>query len=298
MRCVLLFCLMLGLFPAITEADYVLPKLNERVDKAFQAVAAYNDHQGIKPLFLTQCEVNDNAVIFTNQMPLKTPVESMMDPDKKKQSFAVSTIFLRKSSTIEKRMHIALGPEETARMRFVLKQPFKQWQFTQYAVQEKEQGWQIYENPTDIFFYTQTQTPDDEIQVKEWIYAQKPHSRRGSEYHWKISSEEFDRFIEFELQPDGSVALQRHVMVKYVKAGDYKEHKRIVKVVRQAMKDVPLYIHGEDKVGRVLPATYLTREGIQKKGFFKVSDGKNLTLLVREPESAYPLVIDPTVSFR
>lgn len=289
--------LLFVVFPSIAWGEYVLPRFNERVDEAFQAVAIYNERQGIQPGLTTKSEINENAVIFTNQIPLDSPIESFRDPDNKKQFFGVSTIFLRKSSTIEKRVHVEIGPEEIARMRFVLNQPDKP-AFNQYVFSDAGQGWQIYESPTDIYFYTQITLPNGEIQVKEWIYAIKPNSAQGSEYHWKVFSEEFNRFLELEAEPDGSVALQRHVMVKYVEAGNYQEHKRIVAVVREALKDVPLYIHGEDKIGRVLPVTYLTREGIEKKGVLEVNDEKNLTILVQEPPSSYPLVIDPTISFQ
>lgn len=296
MKRLILFLIFVLFCSSTSTSDELATAFNGRVSKAFEAVKAYNHKEKIKLSGLKEYTVNDNAVIFTSQTPLVTPIDSARDPDRKEQFFSLSTIFLRKSPTIEKRMHLQLGPEEIARMRFVLKQPGQTW-LTQSMYQEDNQGWQVYESPTDIYFYAQTQSAPEQIEVKEWIYAEKPNAPGGSEYSWKFFSEEFDRFLEFESQPDGSVALQRYPMVKYVKADDYKEHKRLIGVVREAMKEAHPYIHGLDRVGTVLPVVYETREGIAKKGAIKVDDQKNLTVMVREPESSYPLLIDPTINY-
>jgi hypothetical protein len=269
---------------------------NDRVARAFVAVKAYNQTQGV---LLSQTrskfELEDNFVAFTDEMPLDKPVDSWRDPDKSQQTFEVRTIFLRQSPTIEKRVHVRQGPEEMARMRFIYRPAGKKETIPQFTYRDDVQAWQIYEGRKDVFFYTQEVSAEEEVQLKEWIYAETANHAKGSLYEWDVVGEEFNRFIELDEDKDGTVAIRRHVMVGGVDPKDKKENKRVVGVVREAMKDIPIYIHGEDVVGRIQPVKYWTNEGIEKTGLLKIKNEKRLIVMVREPASAYPLVIDPCV---
>jgi hypothetical protein len=291
-------CAMLGLLIAAQTAHAADPLealLSGRLGRAFKQIGVYNKNEGIAlPGAKATTEITDNAVIFTDVLPLNKPVDSPRDPDKKKQVFSVSTIFLRQSPTIEKRVHINQGPEDLSRMRFIYTLPKSQKRLDQSTVRNENQLWQIYEGRDDIFFYTQTVTKDGEVQVKEWICAERPNAKNKSVYEWKLFNEEFNRFLEMEPQPDGSVAIRRHVKVSGAK-DDPAEHKRIVKVVRQALKKIPIYIHGEDKVGEIQPVRYWTSEGLAKTGAVSVENGVDLVVSVDEPSSAYPLIIDPNL---
>jgi hypothetical protein len=222
-------------------------------------------------------------------------VGSPRDPENKEQTFSVKTIFLRQSPVIEKRVHVRLGAEEMARMRFIYRPSGRKEIMSQYTYQDDSQAWQIYETQKDVFFYTQERATNDEVQLKEWIYAISPNHRKGSLYTWDVVLEEFNRFSELKIDQDGSVAIERHAMVGGVDPKDKKEQKRVVGVIREAMKNIPVYIRGEDVVGRIQPVRYWTNEGIAKQGMLSVKNGTRLTVLVREPESSYPLVIDPCV---
>lgn len=269
---------------------------NERIAGAFDAVKSYNRTQGVSlSQSRSRFELEDNFVAFTDEIPLKKPVDSWRDPDKKRQTFEVRTIFLRGSAVIEKRVHVRQGPEEMARMRFIYRPVDQKSNMPQYTYQDDAQAWQIYEGQKDVFFYTQEVSENGEVQVKEWIYAEAPNQRVGSVYDWDVYLEEFNRFSELQKDKDGSVVIQRHVMVGGVDPKDKNEQKRVVAVVKEAMRNIPIYIHGEDVVGRIQPVRYWTREGLAKQGTLTVTDEKRMTVTVREPASAYPLVIDPSV---
>jgi hypothetical protein len=292
---VLLLLLLAPSSSAQKAVDPLEGALSPRLANAFKQIGLYNQSEGvILPGAQSKTEITDNAVVFTDILPLEKPVDSHRDPDKKMQDFSVSTIFLRQSPTVEKRVHIRQGPEEMSRMRFIYTLPRKNDRLFQHTVQNEDQLWQIYEGKNDIFFYTQTVTGNGEVQVKEWIYAERPNAGRKSVYEWKLFNEEFNRFLEMEAQEDGSVAILRHVKVSGAK-DDPAEHKRIVKVVREALKKVTIRIHGEDKVGEIQPVKYWTSEGLEKTGTFSVRDSTALVVLVDEPASAYPLVIDPNL---
>lgn len=269
---------------------------NERIATAFEAVGVYNKAQDVRLSGVTsKFEIEDNFVAFTDEMPLLKPVDSPRDPDKAQQTFSVRTTFLRKSPTIEKRVHVRQGPEEFSRMRFIFHPAQKKEHLAQYTFKDDGQAWQIYEGASDVFFYTQKKTKDNEVELKEWIYAEMPNHRRGSVYEWDLYSEEFNRFLEMDAGDDGSVSLKRHVMVGGVDPKDKEEQKRVVGVVRTAMKNIPVYIHGEDVIGRIEPVRYWTREGIAKTGSMRVKNATHLTVSINEPPSSYPLVIDPAI---
>ncbi len=295
----LLWCAVFLLFNSIAVSAQEPGLFNDRIAKAFDAVRAYNTKNAV---FLaganSQFEVADGFISFSDEMPLQKPVESPRDPEGKQQTFSVRTIFLRRSPTIEKRVHVRQGPEDMARMRFIYRPPGQKQNMPQYTFQGDAQAWQIYEGSKDVFFYTQEVSSEGEVQLKEWIYAEAPNQRKGSSYDWDVHLEEFNRFSELQVDQDGSIAIQRHVMVGGVDPKDKKEQKRVVGVVREAMKNIPIYIHGEDVVGRIQPVRYWTREGIAKQGVMRVKNATRLTVMVREPASAYPLVIDPAVIIR
>lgn len=293
MRIVLIFfVLMCPGFAQAQESEL----FNERIARAFDAVKRYNASQNIVLSGVnSQFEIAEKFVAFSDEMPLEKPVDSPRDPEGKQQDFAVRTTFLRQSPTIEKRIHVRQGPEDMARMRFIYKRSGSSLNMPQYTYRDDQQSWQIYEGPKDVFFYTQKVTSNGEVQLKEWIYAEAPNQRKGSAYDWEVHLEEFNRFSELETDKDGSVVIQRHVMVGGVDPKDKKEQKRVVAVVREAMRNIPIYIHGEDVVGRIQPVRYWTREGIEKRGGMSVESPTKMKVAVHEPASSYPLVIDPTV---
>lgn len=271
---------------------------NERIARAFVAVKAYNRTQGVLlSQTLSKFEFEDNFVAFTDEMPLTTPVDSWRDPDKKQQTFEVRTTFLRRSAVIEKRVHVRQGPEEIARMRFIYRPADQKGIMPQHTFKDDIQAWQIYEGQKDVFFYTQEASPNGEVQVKEWIYAEAPNQTEGSLYDWDVYLEEFNRFAELEMDKDGSLVIKRHVMVGGVDPKDKMEQKRVVAVVKEAMRNIPIYIHGEDVVGRIQPVRYWTKEGIEKQGTMTLGGPTRMSVAVNEPASAYPLVIDPWIVF-
>lgn len=282
--------------PAFAQST---PVFNDRIARAFVAVKAYNPTRGVLLSQTTsKFEIQDNFVAFTDEMPLEKPVDSWRDQDKKQQTFEVRTAFLRQSPTIEKRVHVRQGPEEMSRMRFIYRPADQKANMPQYTYQDDAQAWQIYEGGKDVFFYTQEFSDNGEIRIKEWIYAETANNAKGSFYDWDVVGEEFNRFVELSADKDGTVAIRRHVMVGGVEPRDKTEQKRVVAVVKEAMRNIPIYIHGEDVVGRIQPVRYWTKEGIEKMGIMTVSGPTRMTVTVNEPASAYPLVIDPCVIIR
>ena len=55
--------------------------------------------------------------------------------------------------------------------------------------------------------------------------------------------------------------------------------------------------YAAEELTRMSAPEYWTRDGLKKTAGFKILDPQTLVVLVQEPASSYPLLIDPTLLF-
>jgi hypothetical protein len=241
-----------------------------------------------------QVDINENAMTFVSRQPLR--VKALGPPplpgepkDPNDNFFTVSTQFLLKSPTVEKRVFISQGPNEKARVRFVLRheaQAYEQFLYRGLGVPV-----QVYNRAEEMLVYFQTTDVNGTIDMKEWIYARQPNCPQGSRYTWSVKSEEFYRRLVLEPGEKGTVDIQRQVVIKEIDAHDYAKQRHVIDVInRSGLKN--FHIEGEDTIGKILPVFYITKEGKRKPAALRLDGRNELTIEINEPAKSYPLLIE------
>lgn len=287
------------IYPTWANSPNVLSALPADFDRAFKQIAAKSKNMGMTfpPEQGAQTQVTADHIKFTSFMPLEKPISPMPGDiiggsGQSDGLFRVDTIFARNSQNIIKRVQISQG-KEGARLRYTLinqGEPFEQT-----AELISGLNVQVYNRPQDMFVYFQT-AEGRQVQTKEWIYARAPNAVKGSAYQWILTTEEFKRRLVLNYNDsDGTIDLQRQIVVDGIDPQDYVKQRRSVQALKTAFKkDIRLHIVGEDTVGKIPPVVYWTKEGIQKKADLVISNRSHLSIEIHEPPGAYPLLIDPT----
>ncbi len=205
----------------------------------------------------------------------------------------VRTTFLRHSPTVEQDIYIEqFLPKDSVRLHLTLDGTREN--FKQFFLRDEAVPMQIYKGKDDILMYMQEADGQGGVDTKEWIYALRPNCPQGTCFNWKVAGEEFSRRMVFEEGGDG-MELRRQMTVPGVNPKDYKQQRRVISMVQDFLKGV--YISGEDKIGRVKPLYYWTKDGIAKQGHLRGKNKNTLEARVNEKSENYPLLIDPTLSW-
>ncbi len=273
-RALLLICLLL---PVSSQAEDIPPALMPAI-KAIMVKAQGDETVGLSN---TEVKVNYSKDVFSCQ--IKIPLNG--------KDLSISTNFYRKTPTVDKKVFI--NYDTTSYMFTGLlknaKMPFKSVVYTEGALQ-----WLIYDNDVDVIAYRQHAKDKDTIELKEWIYARKPNSKYGSRYEWQYKS--MGRNVVLESAKDGSVSLYQEMVINGIDKNDRKKRDQVMTTVKKALPDYKIM---DKMLTAVLePVTYWTNDGIKKQGKYKILDQKTLTVIIDEPATSYPLLIDPTLVLR
>lgn len=237
-----------------------------------------------------QVQVGGNSMAFISRQPLfnkkSLPAGFLESEDDK--FFIVRTIFLFGTPTVEKRVIISQGPEEDARLRFILENGDEA--FEQFLYDGLGLPMQVYNRSGEMIVYMQAAAPGGTVEMKEYIYARRPNCPRGSRYVWDVKSEEFFRRLVLKPADKGAVDIQRQVIIREVDANDYDHQRNIINSIHKIMPQA--HIKGEDTIGTIEPVYYITREGQHKKAEFVLQGRDKLIVQINEPASSYPLLIE------
>jgi hypothetical protein len=247
--------------------------------------------------------IKDDRIIFV-------PKPGIMD---------VSISFADKSPTIIKQVMLknsATGDDFA--FEAVLKnanQPFKH-----EIKQVNGQDALVFFNDVDILVYTQTAAPNGAIQLKEWVYARKPNSPRGSEWTWTFDSAQGQWPLSLGLGNSGEAQVYRNMPITGVpiegKARMQYVMNAMVKIVQNEPVDRRFPFH--EIVSAIPPSQYWTNEGIIRQASIGVSNANVLPhikpgedpnifttwdhywqsyfkVAVPAQPQEYPLLIDPTL---
>jgi hypothetical protein len=161
--------------------------------------------------------------------------------------------------------------------------------FVQRAYRDNGRDIYSYSNDQDIFIYSQVKSENGDLSLKEWVSAN--YRSDSLDYTWDFQNSDPSRSIAMEANPDGSVSVYQTAAISGAKDAD---RKRVMESVRRALKDNGL--QDRQLISRLEPAVYWTAQGERKQGVWR-ADGESVTLSIEEPQSSYPLLIDPTLSW-
>lgn len=268
------FALCCSLCSTITHAEDIPNELS----KAVSAIMAYAQHDETFGLTDNEINVNYSKDIFSCK--IKMPLNG--------KDLTISTNFYRKTPTIDKKFFIDY---DTAHYMFTGLLKNKNLPFANYVYTQENLQWLLYDNSVDVIAYRQHAKDKDTIELKEWIYARKPNSKKGSQYQWEYKS--MGRNVVLENMPRGQVGLYQEMVINGIDAKDRKKRTQVLNTVKKAMPDYKIM---DKMLTAVLePIVYWTNDGIKKKGRYKILDNRTLNVEINESASNYPIIIDPTI---
>jgi disulfide oxidoreductase YuzD len=226
-------------------------------------------------------ETGPDVVAFTDEMEIK------------EAAIKIRTLFSTQQDTVEKRLLIK---QEKATTSFSLKLDNANTPFTQSVERSPAGDCQVYIRPTDTFIYTQGKDALGNVLLKEWIYASIPNAGEATCYVWHLSSDDPSYSVTLREEGDGTIGIYRQMNISGIDQSNTHKRQSIFDAVRKALgSDMP--VSDNQLLVRLSPLVYWTRDGARNHTPLKLETNHSFSITIQEPQSSYPLLIDPTLAW-
>lgn len=243
-----------------SDLSFILKKIKDRESKE-----GFSDLQG------DLSETQDKASLMSTISQLK-----------------IVTTFSLKSPTIEKRITMKQGSQDTA-FTAVLDQTGKSFKH----LVDYQKNWKIiFFRHQDVFIYSLQKDHDGNTFLKEWIYARAPNTPSGSCYTWKFHPDPFGWPVTVEQETGGQWGVYRNMPVSDVHFSDFKKREHISSVVHKLLPKVYFPFH--ELLVEVPTVEYRTMEETKRIGILQANGNDGLAVCAPASTSDYPLLIDPS----
>jgi hypothetical protein len=223
--------------------------------------------------------------------------------------------FTDKSSTVEKHIKLKSASNEYA-FKVILDNDGRT--FSHIITQINGADALVFFSDQEAIIYTQSTGEDGGIELKEWIYARRPNSPRGSFYRWFFKPEMWQWPLTLELGGQGQVGVFRNMPLSGTPFSDKKRREHVAQVVRKTFEKykIPVYFPFHEQVAGIPPIIYWNKEGQERQADVRINDDPLETrqdkdemskiwsawesklqdvfeVMVGARASEYPLLIDP-----
>jgi len=238
----------------------------------------------------TSLETSEGIVGFTSRMDMEGDARGLFSHGSgMEESIAIHTLFDTNSPTVKKRNVVKCGREMfsyTATLQHG-GEPYKQ------TVEKRGlASYQVYYSDNETILYSQGKDSKGNISLKEWIYTSSPNAEGGSRYLWDFKSDISANSLTMSEGADGSVELYSSMPVRGENSIDPRQRASVLKTVNAALGD-KISVGNNRLITKIYSPVYWTNQGQKKAGALRIMGSNTLSVVINEPLSSYPLLIDP-----